>query len=56
MKTRQCCDCRDGEHDNLDDDVLLVTFRDPESNRIVKRGYLCGEHRTMYLDDGYEIR
>jgi len=52
---KQCFECRDGEHDNYDDNVELVTIKDPDTKKIVKRGYLCGEHQTMYLDDGYEL-
>lgn len=56
MTTKQCADCRDGEHENYDDDVVLVTVRDPyKPGRLVKRSYMCGDHRTMYLDDGYVL-
>ena len=51
-----CCDCRDGEHENIDDDVQLVIIRDPETNKMLKRGYVCREHRRMYDLDGYEIK
>jgi len=49
-----CADCRDGEHMNYDDDVLLTYVRRPDG-KLVKRAYLCREHRTMYADDGYEV-
>jgi hypothetical protein len=52
---RQCCDCRDGEHDNYDEDVRLVVVRDPDTGRILKRAYLCGDHRAMYRADGYVV-
>lgn len=57
MTTKQCADCRDGEHENYDDDVVLVTVRDPDNppGPWFKRSYMCGEHRTMYLGDGYEL-
>lgn len=51
----RCDDCRKGEHDNYDDNILLVIIRESGSNRFVKRAYICGEHYTMYLEDGYEI-
>jgi hypothetical protein len=58
-KPRRCADCRDGEHDNYDDDVRLVVVRNPDTNRLVKRAYMCKEHRTMYGDevsgDGYDV-
>lgn len=52
--TKQCADCRAGEHDNYTDDVTLVIVRDPD-NRFVKRAYLCSDHVSMYLDDGYGV-
>ena len=52
---RTCCDCRNGEHVNFDDDVRLTVVRDTDANRIVKRGYLCSEHRTAYEMDGYVL-
>lgn len=55
-KQNRCADCRDGEHDNIDDDVLLVYVRDPDAGRMLKRAYLCAEHRYMYEADGYEVR
>lgn len=50
---RRCCDCRDGEHENYDDDLVLTTIKDPDTGKLVKRGYLCGSHRQIYDDDGY---
>jgi len=52
---KQCADCRDGEHENYDDDVKLTVIKDPNTQKLVKRSYMCGEHRTMYFDDGYSI-
>lgn len=52
---RHCCDCRDGEHDNYDDRVELVIVRNLGTGVLIKRGYLCGDHQTMYLDDGYSV-
>ena len=51
-----CCDCRDGEHSNYDDDVHLSLVRDPETNALTRRGYLCERHREMYAEDGYDVR
>jgi hypothetical protein len=53
---KRCSDCRNGEHSNYDDNVKLVIIRDPDSKKIIKRAYLCEEHRNMYNDDGYEIK
>jgi hypothetical protein len=55
MITKQCASCRDGEHDNYDEDIHLVYIRDPSTKKIIKRAYLCGEHREAYLNDGYEV-
>lgn len=54
-KMKQCADCRDAEHENYDNDVVLATVKDPETAKILKRAYLCAEHREMYFDDGYQI-
>jgi hypothetical protein len=55
MGEKQCADCRDGEHENYDDDVHLMVVRDPKTKKIHRRAYLCGEHRGAYLDDGWEL-
>ena len=53
---RECCDCHSGEHDNYDNDVILVVVRDPDTGYIQKRGFLCNHHREMYLTDGYTVK
>jgi hypothetical protein len=55
MENKQCADCRDGDHENYDDDVVLVFVRDPETKKLHKRSYMCHEHRCAYRDDGYEV-
>lgn len=52
----RCCDCRNGEHENYDNNVKLVVVRDPETGHIIKRGNLCATHREMYETDGYKVR
>jgi len=52
---KKCSDCRDGEHDNYDDDVKLVVIKDPDTNKIYKRAYMCNHHQQQYDDDGYKI-
>jgi hypothetical protein len=55
-RVMRCADCRDGEHENYDDNVLLVTVRDPDKpGPWLKRANLCESHRVMYSDDGYEV-
>ena len=54
--TKQCCECRAGEHDNYDNDVQFVVVRDPDIKGFTLRGYLCGEHRTAFEDDGYVLQ
>lgn len=49
----RCCSCRDGEHEDYDDLIELTLVKDPESGKVILRGYLCGEHREMYADDGF---
>lgn len=53
---KQCADCRNGEHANYDDNIVLVYVKNPETGKTVKRANLCKEHRTMYLDDGYIVK
>lgn len=52
---KQCADCRDGDHENLSDEVELVTVKDPETGKLVKRSYMCTEHVDCYLSDGYNL-
>lgn len=52
---KQCSECRDGEHENLDDDVQLCTVINPDGGR-PKRLYLCGEHVEQNLADGYLVK
>lgn len=52
-KIKRCADCRNGEHENYDNNIKLVYIRD--GNRICKRAYLCQEHRNMYFMDGYSV-
>lgn len=51
----QCCDCRDGEHENYDEKLELCYVKNPETGKMVKRGWLCQEHREMYRSDGYIV-
>lgn len=51
----ECADCRDAERET-DGAVSLCVVYDPETGRMVKRAYLCAEHRAMYDGDGYEIK
>ena len=53
---QRCADCRDGEHDNYDDDVLMIIVRDLGTGEVVKRSYMCESHREQYLMDGYDVR
>jgi hypothetical protein len=50
-----CCECRKGEHDNYDEDVVLTVVRDPETNKVALRGYLCANHREAFAMDGYDL-
>ena len=51
-KTKQCCECRDGGHENLTESVALYTVRDKVTKKLVKRGYLCEDHVHCILSDG----
>lgn len=50
----QCSDCRDGEHQDLTDTRLCVVV-DPDTHRVIFRGYLCDDHVAVRLDDGFEV-
>ena len=52
---RVCEKCRNGEHENYDDEVHMTTVRDPDTNKVDFRGMLCGEHREAFAMDGYEV-
>jgi hypothetical protein len=52
---KRCNDCREGEHENYDNNVCLTVVRCPETGKVYKRAYLCEEHRVAYRDDGYRV-
>ena len=52
---RRCFECKAGEHENYDDDIVLTIIKDPINKKIFKKGYMCHEHRMMYLDDGFIV-
>ena len=52
---KRCADCRNGEHENYDENIRLVTLRNPDTKKLFKRAYLCKEHRDMYAGDGFEV-
>lgn len=55
MKNKQCAECRDGEHDNYDEKVILVTVRDTDG-KLFRRANMCESHREAYADDGYNVQ
>ena len=50
-----CRDCANGGHNNYDEDVKLVYVRDPDTKRMIRRCYMCSDHRLMYEQDGYDV-
>lgn len=54
MKEKRCSECRDGEHDNYDDNVELCKVYD--NGKFLKKLLLCGAHQHCFLEDGYELR
>jgi hypothetical protein len=50
----QCYECRNGEHEDYDDDVVMCVITAPGTRP--RRGRLCSEHRCMLRDDGYTIK
>lgn len=54
--TRRCGECKNGEHDNYDDNVLLTKLIDPTTGEHIRSGRMCDSHREMYLQDGYQMK
>jgi hypothetical protein len=52
---KQCSACRDGEHDNFDDDTRRVTVRDPDTGNRISCAWMCAKHRSIYLDAGSDL-
>lgn len=52
---KECCACKDAERhtDDRDDVIKLVTIKDPDDGKLVRRGYFCSEHIEIYENDGY---
>jgi len=48
----RCCDCRNSEHENFDEDVRMTIVRD--GRHIIRRGFICHAHRETYEDDGFD--
>jgi hypothetical protein len=55
MKEKRCCECRASEHENYDDVVGLCVVKDPETGKIIQRGYLCAGHVEIRTMDGYDV-
>ena len=53
---KQCKECRDGEHDNIDEEVYKCKVIDPDTNKTKCICYLCGAHRHTNRSDGYEVK
>ena len=52
-KPKWCCECRAGEHENIDDDTVLYIVR--QDGKMVFRGYLCSSHVHCRLEDGFTL-
>ena len=50
-----CSECRDGEHEDFCDDVRMTIIRDPDTKKLVYRGFLCSLHRDARDADGYDL-
>lgn len=57
MEKKRCCECRNSEHEDFSDLIAKtpVVVKDPETNRIVQRGYICTCHADIRRDDGYRL-
>ena len=59
MAQRVCASCRAGEIEftEEDGDLTLCSVRNPDDGRCVYlRAWLCDDHLSMYLDDGYTVK
>jgi hypothetical protein len=54
MTNNKCCECRQGEHPDYDDNIAFCDVRETDG-RLVLRGHLCGEHQQAFADDGCKI-
>ena len=52
--SKDCAECRDGEHENYTDDVWLCVCTCPEERPY--RAWLCADHREARADDGYTVK
>jgi hypothetical protein len=52
---KRCCECRASEHEDFDPLVGLCIVKDPDTNKIVQRGYLCEGHVEIRTTDGYDV-
>ena len=52
-KNNQCAECRNGEHEDYQDDAKLVVIK--SDGLLAGRMKLCSEHIEMRLMDGYEV-
>jgi len=52
----KCKECSMGELEDYDDDIQLVTVRDPDGIEKTRRENMCGEHREMNASDGYIVK
>lgn len=52
---KRCCECRASEHEDFDPVVGLCTVKDPDTKKIVQRGYICESHVQIRVGDGYDV-
>ena len=54
---KQCHFCKEGEHENYDNDIKLIVLLDPETHkRVQPPTWACSEHRQSFEDDGYKVQ
>lgn len=52
-KDNKCAECRNGEHEDYQDDAKIVVIR--SDGQLAGRMKLCSEHIEMRLMDGYQV-
>jgi hypothetical protein len=55
LTNRECFECAEGEHQNYDANVRLFKIYDPDTNKVIRSCFLCGQHQTTRLEDGYKL-
>jgi len=53
----KCYECRAGEHEDEDDDIMMCSVIDNITGKVLKRVRLCAAHRfdNRWIWEGYHV-